>query len=91
MNGLRNGKGKEYDEGELSYEGDFVDRKRNGKGKEYSFDGDLLFEGEYLDDQNHGKGKEYKIINGESKLIFHKKKEVILIESYFLHQYFQCF
>ena len=39
MNGLRNGKGKEYDEGELSYEGDFVDRKRNGKGKEYSFDG----------------------------------------------------
>ena len=70
MNGLRNGKGKEYDKGELSYEGDFVDRKRNGKGKEYSFDGDLLFEGEYLDDQNHGKGKEYKIINGESKLIF---------------------
>ena len=35
------GKGKEYDEydGELIFEGEYLNGKRNGKGKEYNKDG----------------------------------------------------
>ena len=34
MNGIKNGKGKEYNNnGELLYEGEYLDGKRNGKGK----------------------------------------------------------
>ena len=48
LNGLRNGKGKEYDyNGHLLFEGEFLKGKRNGKGKEY-LNGELIFEGEYL-------------------------------------------
>ena len=45
------GKGKEYNyEGELLYEGDFLEGKRhNGKGVEYSDNGELLYKGDYLD------------------------------------------
>ena len=77
LNGLKNGKGKEYDHenGKLIFEGEFLNGKRNGKGKEYNYDGSLTFEGEYLNGIKNGKGKEYdydKIIfegeylNGES-------------------------
>ena len=52
LNGLRNGKGKEYyGNGKLKFEGEYLNCKRNGKGKEYNhLNGKLLFEGEYLND-----------------------------------------
>jgi len=47
-----NGKVKEYDDdGNLKYEGEYLNGKRNGKGKEYSCEGNLLFEGEYLNNK----------------------------------------
>ena len=47
MNGQRNGKGKEYIFGKLSFEGEYLNGKINGKGKEYDDDGNLIFEGQY--------------------------------------------
>ena len=62
-----NGKVKEYDEnGNLEFEGEYINGERNGKGKEFNFDGLLIFEGEYLNGKRNGKGKEYN--NG--KIIF---------------------
>ena len=47
-----NGKVKEYDDdGNLKYEGEYLNGKRNGKGKEYSCEVNLLFEGEYLNNK----------------------------------------
>ena len=47
----RNGKGKEYyEDGQLLFEGEYLNGKRNGKGKEYYEDGQLEFEGEYIND-----------------------------------------
>ena len=53
----KNGKGKEYNEdGELIFEGEYLNGIRwNGKGKEF-FRGKLKFEGEYL----NGKKIEHK-------------------------------
>ena len=49
LNGMRNGKGKEYyGNGKLRYEGEYLKGKINGKGREYDFNGKLKFEGEYL-------------------------------------------
>ena len=50
MNGEKwNGKGKEYYyNGQLKFEGEYLNGKRNGKGKEYDWDGQLEFDGEYL-------------------------------------------
>ena len=48
---LKEGKGlvKEYDYGNLRFEGVYLNGLRNGKGKEFdSFIGNLIFEGEYL-------------------------------------------
>ena len=49
-NGERNGKGKEYIDGILIFEGEYLDGKIwSGKGKEYCIGSDeLLFEGEYM-------------------------------------------
>ena len=58
-NGLRNGKGKEYDqEGNLIYEGEFLRGEREGEGKEYNEYGKLIFEGEFLKNKKWN-GKEY--------------------------------
>ena len=55
----KNGKGKEYNfEGELIFEGEYLNGKRNGKGIEYE-NGNLIFKGEYLNGKRNGKGKEY--------------------------------
>ena len=37
---LKNGNGnvKEYDDGKLSFEGEYLNGKRNGKGEEYDYD-----------------------------------------------------
>ena len=55
-----NGKVKEYKfNGDLAFEGEYLNGERNGKGKEYYDNGKLKFEGEYLNGERHGKGKEY--------------------------------
>ena len=52
IKGKRNGKGKEYHNNELIFEGEYLDDKKwNGKGKEYA--------GKYLNGERNGKGKEY--------------------------------
>ena len=57
---------KEYNyDGELIYEGEYLNGKRSGKGNEFFLD-ELVFEGEYLNGKRNGKGKIYE--NG--KLIF---------------------
>ena len=76
LNGVRNGKGKEYNDiANVSFEGEFKNGKKwnnlnlkNGKGylKEYK-NNVLIFEGEYLNGERNGKGKEY---NDNGKLIF---------------------
>ena len=48
LNGLRNGKGKDYFFGKLIFEGEYLNGERNGKGKEFDDRGYLIFEGEYL-------------------------------------------
>ena len=67
----RNGKGKEYNKnGELIFEGEYLNGKRNGKGKEYHENGELIFEGEYLNGKRwngKGKDKEIEIKNGNGK------------------------
>jgi len=53
LNNDINGKGKEYfdfDNGQLIFEGEYLNGKRNGKGKEYGYSGKLKFEGEYKND-----------------------------------------
>ena len=56
--GERNGKGKEYNyNGELLFEGEYINGIRNGKGKEYYSNGNLLFEGDYINGKRIGKGK----------------------------------
>ena len=53
------GNGKEYDDGVLVFEGEYLNGERNGKGKEFNICGKLAFEGEYLNGKINGKGKEY--------------------------------
>ena len=65
-----NGKVKEYKDGELEFEGEYLNGKRNGIGKEYNFEGQLMYEGEYLNNKKwNGKGKEYN----DDELIFEGK------------------
>ena len=66
INGNGNIKEFHYD-GELKFEGDYLNGKRNLKGKEYHLSGNLRFEGEYSYGKRSGKGKEY---NHHGKLIF---------------------
>jgi len=62
----KNGKGKEYTNGFLTYIGDYLDGKKHGKGKEYSsVDGKVIFDGAYFYNYRIA-GKEY---NNESHLI----------------------
>ena len=59
-NGMKNGKGKEYEKDKLRYEGEFLNGQRHGKGEEFSKDGQLEFEGEYKKGERwDGYGKEY--------------------------------
>ena len=41
LNGERNGKGKQYFNGQLIFEGEYLNGKKNGKGKEYFLNGGL--------------------------------------------------
>ena len=50
INGIKNGKGKEYDIFNLlEFEGEYLNGKRHGKGKEYDIFGSITFEGEYIE------------------------------------------
>ena len=54
---MKDGKGyvKEYnDNGELEFEGEYLNGERNGKGKEYNYKGELIFEGKYLNGKRNG-------------------------------------
>ena len=53
-----NGKVKEFDDGVLIFEGEYLNGKINGKGKEYFDDGILKYEGEFLNGERWN-GKEY--------------------------------
>ena len=60
---LKQGKGfvREYnDDGELLFEGEYLNGKRNGKGKDY-WKGKLEFEDEYLNGKRNGKEKNMKV------------------------------
>ena len=67
---IKEGKGyvKEYYvNGNIIFEGEYLDGKRNGKGKEYDYCSSgikILFEGEYLNGIKNGKGKEYDYCSG---------------------------
>ena len=60
---IKDGKGniKEYNyyDGQLEFEGEYLNGEITGKVKEYNLDGNLEFEGEYLNGKRNGKGKEY--------------------------------
>ena len=47
---------KYFYNGNLKFEGEYLNGKRHGKGKEYNNDGNIVFEGEYL----YGNKKEGK-------------------------------
>ena len=47
-----------YENGQLKFEGEYLNGKRNGEGKEYYEDGKLKFEGEYIKGERR-RGKEY--------------------------------
>ena len=67
VNGIKEGKGKEYLGDKLLFEGEFSQGKRwNGKIKEYDSNGVLLFDGEYKEGEKSGVAKEYKL-DGELK------------------------
>ena len=56
----KNGKRKEYhDNGELKFEGEYLNGKRNRKGKKYYDIGILKFEDEYLNGERNGKWQKY--------------------------------
>ena len=56
--GKKNGKGKMYyPDGELEFDGEYLNGNRNGKGKEYNYKGKIIFEGEYINGERW-KGKE---------------------------------
>ena len=56
----RNGKGiKYYENGNLEFEGEYLNGKRIGKGKYYHRNGKLKLEGEFEDGVLNGKVKEY--------------------------------
>ena len=77
VNGIKEGKGKEYLGDKLLFEGEFSQGKRwNGKIKEYDSNGVLLFDGEYKEGEKSGVAKEYKL-DGELKFegVYNKEKD----------------
>ena len=60
-------KGKEYKDGKLIYEGEYLNEQKNAVGKEYNYqDGSVLFEGEYkYGEKWNGNGKIFNYEKGE--------------------------
>ena len=73
INGIKNGKGKEYVNGILIFEGEYMNGKKSGRGKEYNKK-EMIFEGQYLYD-NKIKGKFYhkNKLEFEGEYLFNKK------------------
>jgi len=72
---------KEYDKdnGNLLFEGEYLNRKRNGKGKEYDKYGILLFKGEYLNgDRWNGKG-----YNGSNNIVYELQNGKGVVKEYY--------
>jgi len=63
-----------YDNGDLIFEGEYLNGKRNGKGKEYNKNGKLIFEGEFKNNYR-SKGKEFvnEKLEFEGEYLFNKK------------------
>ena len=84
-NGKKNGKGKEIENGEIIFEGEYLyDYKR--KGKEF-IKGRLIYEGEYLFDVKwNGKGYDekgniiYELNNGNGKVKEYDKNRILISE-----------
>ena len=52
LNGILNGKGKEYyDDGKVKFEGNYLSGFRHGEGIQYYNNDKVRFEGEYLNDR----------------------------------------
>ena len=66
---IKNGNGKEfYLNGELRFEGEYLNDKRDGKGKEYSEEGELIFKGIYKEgEQWNGIKKIYEEYEDENE------------------------
>ena len=57
---MKNGRCKEYKNGELIFDGYYLNDKRwNGKRKESDYNDNLIFEGEYVNNKKKGKYKKY--------------------------------
>ena len=62
---------KIYHNGNLEFEGYYINGKRIGKGKQYDYYGHVIFEGEYLDGKrwngkgNYGDNNFYEFKNGK--------------------------
>ena len=67
--GEKNGKGQEYKDKKLVFEGTYFNYKRHGFGKEFEND-KLIFKGEYLEGKRNGRGYEYEYLNNKQYLIF---------------------
>ena len=78
---------KEYNfEGDLEFEGEYINGKRSGKCKEYNKEGNIIFEGEYFNGKRwNGKGKEYKKQN--LLFVFEYTNGKIKIINYINHFY----
>ena len=87
---IENRKGKviEYgNEGEIIFEGEYLNGERNGKGKEYYYNRKIIFEGEYLNGKIwNGKGYNkkgnltFEIRNGNGKIIEYNNERDIIFE-----------
>ena len=65
---IKNGNGRVeeyYDNGNIKFEGEYLNGKKNGKGKEYNNKGIKEYEGDYLKGKKHGQGKEYNSYDGK--------------------------
>jgi antitoxin component YwqK of YwqJK toxin-antitoxin module len=58
-NGLRNGKGKVFNDGKILWDGEWVGDKLNGKGKLYHENGNICFDGDFVNDMPNGVAKYY--------------------------------
>ena len=88
-----NGKIKEYGiNGDLSFEGEYLNGIRNGKGKEYHINKNLLFEGEYKnglkwDGKGYNKEKKlaYELKNGKGYIKEFNKSFDLIFEGEYLN------
>ena len=81
-------------DGELKFEGEYINGERNGKGKQYYENGNLKFEGEFINDEIIADTKYdkngniiYELINGNGKV---KEYDDIYGKLIFEGEYLNC-